>query len=320
MADRMILQVNLCLKQIKEKFEELGAVSLNLEVESDIKILLTQKSDIGRVSGKVTKERQIEMENVVKIKGPDDMTPAFIGVTYLQGDQLILADYNNKRVILLNSSYQYIACFTLPDNPRDVCVVDHQKVCVSLPLQKTLQFLCITSGAIKPTRKVQTRYECWGVASAGNGKIAVSSSCINGKCYWSLIKSTGKEMFYPFDCQCDLSATYVTLNSSCTRVYISVWRANSLYCFDMDGRMMYKYSADNLKKPFGVATDRDDNVYVVGRGSNNIHQLTSDGTPIRIITEGIPRGSMAVCFSNSLDRFLITNDSISDSINVFRLK
>ncbi|KAK3591681.1 hypothetical protein CHS0354_040605 [Potamilus streckersoni] len=256
MADRMISRVNLCLEQIKKKFEELGAVNLNLEVESEIKILLAQKSDIGRVMCRKTraqfpisrverslKERQIEMVNAVKIKGPDNKTPDFRG--------------------------------------------------------KTLQFLCITSGAIKPTRKVQTRYECWGVASAGNGKIA--------------------EMCYPFDCQCDLSATYVTLNSSCTRVYISVWKANYLYCFDMDGRMMYKYSADNLKKPFGVATDRDDNVYLVGRGSNNIHQLTSDGTPIRIITEDIPRGSMAVCFSNSLDRFLITNDSISDSINVFRL-
>ncbi|KAK3591661.1 hypothetical protein CHS0354_040571 [Potamilus streckersoni] len=120
-------------------------------------------------------------------------------------------------------------------------------------------------------------------------------------------------MCYPFDCQCGYSTTYITLNSYCTHVYISVWKANFLYSFDMNGRLMYIYRPDRLKWPHGVPTDRDDNMYVVGQ-LFNIHQLISDGTPFRI------RGSTAICFSNSLDRFLITNDTVSDSINVFQVK
>ncbi|KAK3582648.1 hypothetical protein CHS0354_001695, partial [Potamilus streckersoni] len=94
------------------------------------------------------------------------------------------------------------------------------------------------------------------------------------------------EKCYQFDCQCEPSETYVVLNSSCTRVYITVFRAKSLYCFNMNGSMMCVYSPNNFSYPRGVATDSDDNVYVVvGCLFDNIHQLTSYCTPINVKTE-----------------------------------
>ncbi|KAL3855248.1 hypothetical protein ACJMK2_014464 [Sinanodonta woodiana] len=333
----MVSQVESYYEQIKEKFDKTETVTLNIEVDEQIQKVLAQTSDFARLickkkresfyisrEEKPLKDFQVEMGGVVKIKGSDNLRPYYTGSTYLQGDSVMLAEFNNKRVVLLNSSYQYIASFTLADKPWDICAVDQHEVAVCLPFQKTLQFLSVTNGSIKATKKFQTKYACRGIASAGNGKIVASGHCNDkGKHYWSLITSTGKEeICHQFDCQCRPSTTYINVNSSCTSVYLSVFLANSLYCFDMDGKSRYIYSIDSLKGPKGVATDKDGNVYVVGWSSHNIHQLTSDGAPIRIVSDGISRGPLSICFNKSLDRFLMTNDTASDSINlyVFRMK
>ncbi|KAK3577170.1 hypothetical protein CHS0354_037508 [Potamilus streckersoni] len=330
MADIMMQQVKIYYEQIKEKFDETETVTINLEIDPQIQGILSQSSGIGRVIckkelekvpksrvEKPLKECKLEMTKAVEIKGPDGKNPWYTGFTFLQEDHVLLADYNNKRVLLLNSSYQCIVSLTLPDSPWDICVVDHKEVAVSLPLQKTLQFLSITNGFMRSTRTVETRYECRGIASKGRGKIVLSGSCKDkGKHYWSLINSTGlEEKCYQFDCQCDPSLTYIALNSLCTRVYITVSQAHSLYCFDMDGKRLFVYRNDSLKFSQGVATDRDDNVYVLGMLSYNIHQLTPGGTPIRIYTERIPEFPYAICFNSCRDKFALTNNSIQDDGN-----
>ncbi|KAK3577168.1 hypothetical protein CHS0354_037506 [Potamilus streckersoni] len=337
-ASRMDTQMKSYNEQVKEKFDETETVILDLEFDPQIQCFLAQSSDIGRLvcrkeregfpmsrMDNPLKECQVEMMEGVMIFGPDGKGDGHTGVTYLRGDQVMLTDFMNKKVLLLNSSYQYIASATLPGSPRDICVVDDKEVVVSLTGMKTLQFLCVTNGFIKLTRTVHTRYACQGIAPGRRGDIVVSGNCNdNGKYYWSLINSKGvEETCYQFDCQCNLSMTYVAVNSSCTRVYITVMNANSLYCFNMDGRMMFQYSPDSLRYPVGVATDKNDYVYLVGHESQNIHQLTSDGTPLGIITNDIPYDVYAICFNNNGDKFLVTSISIKleqKNLYLFRVK
>ncbi|KAK3601298.1 hypothetical protein CHS0354_011895 [Potamilus streckersoni] len=296
----MISQVKLYHEQIKEKFSETETVRLNLEIDSQIRYILEQTADLGSVvctkecrilhlstAEKPLSEHQVVLDKYVEIKGPDDKTPMYTGVTFIPGDQIMLADWNNKRVLLLDSSYQLIASVTLPGDPWDICVVDHQEVAVSLPYQKKLQYMSVTNGILQPTRRVQTRFGFWGLVYAGKGRIVASGSCNDeGKHYWGVVMSDREgNSCHKFECQCKPSSTYAALNASFSRVYITIWNACSLYCFAMDGTRMYVYKPDSLKGPEGVSTDKDDNVYVAGCLSHNIHQLESDGTPIRIITQ-----------------------------------
>ncbi|KAL3888180.1 hypothetical protein ACJMK2_000559 [Sinanodonta woodiana] len=110
------------------------------------------------------------------------------------------------------------------------------------------------------------------------------------------------------------------MNNSKTRVYVTVHDKNSLLCFNMEGKKQYTYSPDNLKCPLGVAVDRDDNIYVVGYSSHNIHQLSPEGCIIQVITTGVPHNPMAISFDNSRDTFIITNYSEKPKLHIYQLK
>ncbi|KAK3582649.1 hypothetical protein CHS0354_001696 [Potamilus streckersoni] len=131
-ADRMISQVKLYYSQIRMKFNETKAVILNLEISSQIKCILAQQCGIGRLihreecadfliarPEKPFRQYQFMNEETVEIKGPDDKNPFYTGLTYLQGDEVMLADCNNKKVLLLNSAYQYLSSLTLQQPPWD---------------------------------------------------------------------------------------------------------------------------------------------------------------------------------------------------------
>jgi hypothetical protein len=51
-----------------------------------------------------------------------------------------------------------------------------------------------------------------------------------------------------------------------------------------DERKQFTYSSLMLKHPRGIDVDVEGNVYIVGYGSNNIHQITSEGKHIRTIS------------------------------------
>jgi len=52
-----------------------------------------------------------------------------------------------------------------------------------------------------------------------------------------------------------------------------------LYCIKPDGEEVFTYNSPDLRGTWGVTIIYDhDNVYIVGRYSNNIHRLRPDGT------------------------------------------
>jgi hypothetical protein len=67
---------------------------------------------------------------------------------------------------------------------------------------------------------------------------------------------------------------------------------NSYICADgfnaishtKDERKQFTYSSPTLINPRGIDVDVEGNVYIVGHGSNNIHQITSEGKHIRTIS------------------------------------
>ncbi|KAK3578419.1 hypothetical protein CHS0354_035620, partial [Potamilus streckersoni] len=102
------------------------------------------------------------------------------------------------------------------------------------------------------------------------------------KCYWSIVnRTTGERCRHEFHCP-TVSQAYVALNNSKSRVYISVARSNSVYCFGLtDGSQHFVYTSNDLHDPLGVAVDREDNVYVVGYSSHNIHKLAPEGSTLQ---------------------------------------
>ena len=62
----------------------------------------------------------------------------------------------------------------------------------------------------------------------------------------------------------------------------------AVFCFDMDGNPVFRYSNDNLEDPEGVTLDSDGNIYFCETSLDSVHHVVSaDGTRITIIDESI---------------------------------
>ncbi|KAK3598924.1 hypothetical protein CHS0354_036238 [Potamilus streckersoni] len=125
--------------------------------------------------------------------------------------------------------------------------------------------------------------------------------------YLSIITLEGKEKSYHDFKGKGNNQTYVALNASKTRLYISVWADCSLHCFGLDGMKHFRFTHQSLEGPQGVSVDRDDNVYVVGSRSHNIFQICSDGFLIHVIVNGIEKTPMGLCFNQDGDTFALTH-------------
>ena len=123
----------------------------------------------------------------------------------------------------------------------------------------------------------------------------------------SILTTQGKEEYYHEIDQKGGTFTHLAINESKTRLYMSCYYINTVYCFGLDGQVHFVYTNEQLKGPTGIGVDRDNYVYVAGCALNNIHQLLPDGNLIQIITIGIPKLPWTLNFNKRGNRFFLTN-------------
>ncbi|KAK3598928.1 hypothetical protein CHS0354_036242 [Potamilus streckersoni] len=137
--------------------------------------------------------------------------------------------------------------------------------------------------------------------------MVISGPCDVHRYYWSIITLEGKVKSFHNFYGVGTSQTFIALNAFKSRLYISVWKDNSLHCFGLDGMKHFRFTHHDLKAPQGVSVDRDDNVYIVGCLSENIFQLSPDGSLIRIFLTRTVSKPMGICFDQNGDRFVLTH-------------
>jgi sugar lactone lactonase YvrE len=68
-----------------------------------------------------------------------------------------------------------------------------------------------------------------------------------------------------------------------------------IYCYALTGQPIWTFKDEKvLRKPVGIALDKNRNVYVAGRSTNNVVVLSPDGSNCREI---LTRNDMCVEFS-----------------------
>ncbi|KAL3891423.1 hypothetical protein ACJMK2_003685 [Sinanodonta woodiana] len=323
MTEKMNSQLHSYYNQVGEKYEKTETVRFKVQIAFPIKSIVSLSlSELGKVvattssntlplrcSSRSMKDFHVKKFDEIFLKVPTTgYTPFYYGVTFLPGDRVMLADLSNNQCILLSSSYQFITSHTLTGEPWNICVLDDQEVAVSLFNQNKIRILSVIGDIIRPVRMITTKYSCNGIAAAGKGKMVVNGYHGNHKSQWSLVNMRGGVRFtHLYDCP-DYGnfLNYIAVNNMKTRVYVNVYATNSLLCFDMDGRKMFTYRPDNLRGPMGIAVDRYDSIFILGCDSDNIHQLSPDGSVQHVVNTGVPRCPWAICIHKSKDMLNIT--------------
>ncbi|KAK3598716.1 hypothetical protein CHS0354_003277 [Potamilus streckersoni] len=333
MSQRMTLQLSSYYTRIRTKYDKTKMVSIQLEVTSLMDSLISLPlHDVCKLVSetsseslpipslwKPAKDCQVVKADVVDITISGGKIPFYNGIAALPDGKKILVDYSGQ-CILLSPSYQFITRCTVTGQVWDICVLENQEVAVTMWDQNKIQILSVKDDVICAERTIIMRHRCFGITAAGKRQIIVTGSCGMNKYYWSTISMDGEvESFHEFDCPSG-SFNYIALDKIKSRVYITLPGNDSLVCFDSDGRKYFTYGPKNLKRPRGVALDRDGNIYVLGFDSNNIHQLSPDGSVLQVITFGVPQKPLKVCFDESKDTFFVTSESDGKKLHVYQLR
>ncbi|XP_060572427.1 uncharacterized protein LOC132730493 [Ruditapes philippinarum] len=205
-------------------------------------------------------------------------------------------------MLVSTTSYDTI---DLPSYPWAVAKVDNNKAVVTFPelgIIKLIKFSkCMTVTNIKDMKVGKC---CDGVAYSNN-KLVVSYLTnspsvkildMSGKVWKKCDKDHhGKYLF--------ADPRYLTISADNSVIYVSDMGKNCVIGLTFDGKVKAIYNDDQLKGPNGLTVDRSGAVFVCGRWSHNIHQLSPNLTKVKIvldIKQGIksPAG-MAYCQDNS---------------------
>ena len=300
------------LSQMEQEINCLGEIKTQNEVQETVK-----KASFLEAVCKGT-------ETVCVKDDSDFSSPLISGISFLNNGELIIADYNNwflkksDTTLTVKDSVKCSSC------PWDIAVVDDQKVLVSFPDAKVLQYFTVEP-KLQPGRSISVSGNtcCSGIAVTSD-RIYVSRQWGSGLPGVLILDSNGKELNNITASQTNIKFRrpfYVTLNRSGNKLYVSDHDTNQLTCMTTEGKHIFTYSDPDLKCPRGIVVDEDDNILLCGEISNNIHVIKSDGTKHKVLlssTDGVssPCG-MAYCPSS---RKLVVGGNRVDNISIFTLQ
>lgn len=265
-------------------------------IRNDIKEFGSFAVDYVRPSlakGTILPDIEVKTSIQVDIKSPKDKTTSSIsGCAFMPGGEIIVCDWANGVVKLLNTSFRLEDRLDLSCSPYDVSVIDKKKAVVTLPDKKQLQFLEVLP-KLNTVGAVQLDVPCWGVEIIGD---EIFASC-HGR-YWLSrvadvrvfdfngilkrklgINQDGSNMFeYPY---------YITVNGYAGKIYISDSSTAQVTCLMLDGNVVYQYSDKHLKATRAVYVDDKDNVLVCGEESNNLYIIDENGKKKSILLTSI---------------------------------
>lgn len=240
------------------------------------------------------------------------------GCEFLPNGNLLVCDNGNKKVKLFDKKFKFISAHSLHSLPWDVAVMDQDRAAVTIPDRKQIQFIGVHH-KISMKESVSLDQNCWGI-SYSHQQLFVTCWSRDAK-EVMILDSKGIPQRCINTVQSQPFHTPWFVDGYNDTMFVSDWGTYIVQGLTSSGVALFKYRTSNLVGPLGLCRDPDGNVYVCGRDSNNVHQLSNDGAEQRVfLTEkdGI-RQPLNICHRETDDKLIVTS-WMSDKITVFRLQ
>ncbi|KAH3878228.1 uncharacterized protein LOC127874053 [Dreissena polymorpha] len=267
-------------------------------------------------SGKVFNVQSITKHNV---RIPSDKVVCIMrGICVLPDGQVLVVDWNNENVKLLNQQYQVVSHWDVNAEPVDICLITPSEVAVAVNDHDSqiheVQFITVNQEKLVPGRKFQLQHDCRGIDHHQGVLFVISSEelykyTLNGKQVCSLYRS----FEYTVD-KCAVSPTG-------DRLYItSYW--DKLHTLARDGTHLATYSDTALEWTRGLHVTPAGQVLVCGRWPNTVLQVGWEGesklATLATLEDGV-RYPRSVCYCSTTSS-IIVGQGWDDTILVFRVE
>ena len=270
----------------------------HISFECNPAITIVGDQDLGTVKCHSTRipqqkgfdEMSVTARNQVNVKVPSDTCGACItGSAFLPSRQLILCDWHNNKLKLLDENLQMKESVDVPGQPWDIAVVNQHQVIVTFPFKQYLQFIQVTP-SLALGHTVDLGMQCRGVtvsresiyisfSESGEGKIGMYD--LTGKKKRIIDQYNGK------DGKVLIKRPLYIAVSNDEKIFVSGKSSTTtVFCLESSGNVLYPVSNTVFKDCTGISVDDNENLFVCDFGSHKVFLITKDGKEVRELLTG----------------------------------
>ncbi|XP_052242867.1 uncharacterized protein LOC127852880 isoform X2 [Dreissena polymorpha] len=275
--------------------------------------------------GKSGKAFNVQRKSVHNVRIPSDSYECSIaGICVLTDGQVLVADYENKRIKLLNQQYQVVNHWHVTAGPWDIillCLITSSEVAVAVNDHDSkiheVQFITVNQGKLVSGRKFQLQHECRGIVHH-QGDLFVTSGkelykySLSGKLICSLYQ----------DRSADLTVDKCAVSPTGDRLYITSYWYNKLLTLARDGTLLATYTDPALGGPSGLHVTPAGQVLVCGDWGNTVQQVGWKGES-KLATLATKEDGVgypeSVCYSSTTSSIIVGLGG-RNNILVFRVE
>ncbi|KAH3844737.1 hypothetical protein DPMN_086999 [Dreissena polymorpha] len=231
------------------------------------------------------------------------------GICELSGGYILILDYSNNSVKLLDIQFKVIAHADLIGSPMDMCTISPTEVAVTIEESKTnmiVQFLNVKDRQIYIGRTLDFKHKCHGIAFFKNTLFITSLTALyqytmDGQLVKKIYEDTaGFQTVY----KCAVSPDG-------SRLYIINYSHDNLLTLSTDGTVLSSLKNPAFHNPRGVHVIETGQLLVCG-DTNNVVQVDGEGGVVTLATKinGLDRPD-SVYYSAHTGRLIVGYNSTS---------
>ncbi|XP_052239899.1 uncharacterized protein LOC127850681 isoform X3 [Dreissena polymorpha] len=252
----------------------------------------------------------------VKMQG-DSYTCFITAVCALPNGQVLVADYYNTKVKLLDQQYRVVGHMDVRVRPLDMCQITPTEFAVAMS-NKEVQFITVSQSQLAKGRKLKLQHYCKGIAH-NQGDLYI---CSDTALYKFTLSGELVCRLYE-DSSADLTVYKCAVSPTGDRLYITIISyPYKLLTLARDGTLLATYSDPALVPPSGLHVTPAGQVLVCGHLYHTVLQVGWEGqsklTTLATREDGVwwPE---AVCYSSTTSSIIVGQDW-DDNILVFRVE
>ncbi|XP_052275475.1 uncharacterized protein LOC127874856 isoform X2 [Dreissena polymorpha] len=290
--------------------------SLIFQANTDIELYLSQQSSLGRIVDSMQyltlkmildKVMNVKRKSEYNVKIPSDpsQTCDIEGICSLPSGQVIVADYNNKKVKLLDKSYNVSGYCDVSGCPYDICQITSSEVAVTTSPYGAgvVHFISVSNGQLVTGRKLQLQHDAVGIAHHLGALYITSFTALyhynmTGTLVKKLYEDTGGANAV-FKC---------AVSPDGERIFVINHTNHKLLTLAKDGAVLSAFTDSDLQNPRGLNVTPAGQVLVCAYRSNTVIQVDHEGrkklATLVSNTDGVRRPS-SICYNTNTDQIIV---------------
>ncbi|XP_052275438.1 uncharacterized protein LOC127874838 [Dreissena polymorpha] len=250
------------------------------------------------------KVMNVKRKSEYNVKIPSDRNQTFHleGICSLPSGQVIVADHSNKKVKLLDKSYNVSGHCDVSGHPSDICQITSSEVAVTL-YGEGVQFISVSNGQLVNGRKFKLPLVATGIAHHLGALYITSGTALY---HYNMTGTLVKKLYEDTGGACAVFKCAVSPDGE--RIFVTNHTNHKLLTLAKDGAVLSTFTDSDLQQPHCLHVTPAGQVLVCAASSNTVIQVDHEGrkklATLASNKDGV-RGPLSVCYTTNTDQIIV---------------